>query len=89
MRRFTLLSGRRVVGAWWLFALLGAFTAALCPEPATTVISGITAFVLVLWWLVGYPLLLVASLNQRARNAASEAVERKIYEQFTCLGLGW
>jgi hypothetical protein len=59
MGRFVSLSGRQVVGVWWLFGLLGSLLAALCPEPLRTAISGITAFVLFASWVIGYPLMLV------------------------------
>lgn len=75
MRRFTLHSGRRVVGAWWLFGLLGGLVAALCPEPVRTVISGILAVALFVSWIFVYPLLLVfftphATTSQSVRMTA-------------------
>jgi len=59
MWRFASFSGWRVVGAWWLIFLPGASFAAICPEPLRTVLSGVTAFILFVSWVVGYPLMLV------------------------------
>jgi hypothetical protein len=59
MHRLASLSGRRVVGAWWLIGIFGSVLAALLPEPLRTLVSGITVFILFASWVVGYPLMLV------------------------------